>query len=92
MSKSEVRYGPNRMPLEVNGQCAILLNSTHIFMAGGFPRNASLVFVMEISTGDWTRLPAMKTFHMAHACGLYQGKEVRTILTSTKGKVTFETI
>ena len=60
-----------------NGEpsCLCQVNSTHLFMSGGKDGSVK-AYLMEISTGSWTRLPDMKVGRDDHVCGVAKGEIV----------------
>ena len=75
------RPGPE-LPEPAFGACALKLNATHVFYAGG--RNESFItagaqnfktaYLLEWATGTWTRLPDMPTGAGLHTCSQSGGE------------------
>ena len=66
-------FGPE-MPGEWDqffGQCAVPVNSTHVFMGGG-ARTPRAAYLMETSSGDWTQLSDLgfELGRWYHSCGV----------------------
>ena len=74
LSEDEFRPGPD-LPEGMRAQCSVLVNSTHLISTGGYPNHAE-VYLLELGTGEWTRLADMEHGRDGHACGLINGEEV----------------
>lgn len=77
LSASGSEPGPE-IPYQAYGHCALTVNSTHVFLAGGYKSTSSvtLAYLLNMEDGQWTRLPDMKQRRASHSCGLANGNEV----------------
>lgn len=72
---STVSRGPSIPDGETTEHCLTRLNSTHVFMSGGF--NKSSAFLYSLEDDVWTRLPDMiGGVRYAHVCGMKSENEV----------------
>ena len=58
--------------------CAVAVNSTHVFLAGGKITSSVMsdkAYLFNTATDEWTPLPTMRTTRYYHTCGAY-GNEV----------------
>ena len=79
MSSSEVldlgsgawRSGPN-LPMSISWHCVIQMNSTHIFLAGGYGNNGSNNHAFFYNDNKFEQLPSMMLSRSHHMCASYQ--------------------
>lgn len=69
--------GP-KMPYASSYHCALKVNATHIFMAGGFSTGgaSAKAYLLNIDSYKWTQLQDMKQARASHACGLVKGRNI----------------
>jgi len=59
------------LPTPLYGHCMVKINSSHVFIAGGYDGNGySTATYLYSSTSGYTTLPSMPIARAAHACGI----------------------
>ena len=65
--------GPD-LPYETNRHCVVRVNATHFMLTGGLNTHGDWnierrdAYLLEWSTGEWTRLRDMRRHRMGHGC------------------------
>ena len=69
----DVESGPD-LPYETNRHCVVRVNATHFMLTGGLNTHGDWnierrdAYLLEWSTGEWTRLRDMRHHRMGHGC------------------------
>ena len=67
------------LPYPASSACSVLVNSTHIFFAGGADagsENHKAAYLVDVGNWEWTRLEDMARGRNGHTCGRSGGKIV----------------
>ena len=68
----KIKY-PTYLPFKVMSHCAVAVNNTHIFVAGGIDENDQILksaWMLNVENGETVQLPMMIHPRACHVCGL----------------------